>query len=569
MRQISLQKKGIIALFFAVVFLCACSACSEKSSYSQITDSGSQITDSGLGLIIEKKTNEWRTSSKKVISGEQINSSVMVESFYKARNYQPAWSHNGRLVEAETLMKAVEEAYGDGLTPDYYHLSLIKSLAGKDVKELSFDQTMLADLDILLTDAFFTLSCHLSGGCVDPVIRETEWFAQQRKVDVSSVLEQALREKQIREVLMKLRPEQGSYNRLRQALARYRDFLSKGEWPLVLGGSSLKKELVSERVLVLRRRLVASGDLEADAAEGGDYFDEKLEQAVIVFQKRHGIKADGIVGPATFDALNVPLEQRIRQIELNMERMRWIPDTVEQSSIVVNIANFQLDVIEKGKSVLSMKVVVGKPFQRTPVFTAKLTSLVINPSWNVPVSIAQKEILKKIKNNPQYITEQNIKVLRGWGSQKNEIDPETIDWSGINADKLAYRFRQEPGPLNALGHIKFMLPNKFDVYLHDTPAKRLFSESVRTFSHGCIRIEKPLELAEYVMKDAPGWTQEKLLAAIKKGAEQAILTPHPLDVHFLYLTAWVDEEGVLQFRNDVYKRDKQLDEALRKKPSLQ
>jgi murein L,D-transpeptidase YcbB/YkuD len=326
---------------------------------------------------------------------------------------------------------------------------------------------------------------------------------------------------------------------------------------------------VSERVLVLRRRLVASGDLEADAAEGGDYFDEKLEQAVIVFQKRHGIKADGIVGPATFDALNVPLEQRIRQIELNMERMRWIPDTVEQSSIVVNIANFQLDVIEKGKSVLSMKVVVGKPFQRTPVFTAKLTSLVINPSWNVPVSIAQKEILKKIKNNPQYITEQNIKVLRGWGSQKNEIDPETIDWSGINADKLAYRFRQEPGPLNALGHIKFMLPNKFDVYLHDTPAKRLFSESVRTFSHGCIRIEKPLELAEYVMKDAPGWTQEKLLAAIKKGAEQAILTPHPLDVHFLYLTAWVDEEGVLQFRNDVYKRDKQLDEALRKKPSLQ
>jgi len=493
----------------------------------------------------------------------------MVEGFYKARNYQPAWSHNGRLVEAETLVKAVEEAYGDGLTPDYYHLSLIKSLAGKDVKELSFDQTMLADLDILLTDAFFTLSCHLSGGCVDPVIRETEWFAQQRKVDVSSVLEQALREKQIREVLMKLRPEQGSYNRLRQALARYRDFLSKGEWPLVLGGSSLKKELVSERVLVLRRRLVASGDLEADAAEGGDYFDEKLEQAVIVFQKRHGIKADGIVGPATFDALNVPLEQRIRQIELNMERMRWIPDTVEQSSIVVNIANFQLDVIEKGKSVLSMKVVVGKPFQRTPVFTAKLTSLVINPSWNVPVSIAQKEILKKIKNNPQYITEQNIKVLRGWGSQKNEIDPETIDWSGINADKLAYRFRQEPGPLNALGHIKFMLPNKFDVYLHDTPAKRLFSESVRTFSHGCIRIEKPLELAEYVMKDAPGWTQEKLLAAIKKGAEQAILTPHPLDVHFLYLTAWVDEEGVLQFRNDVYKRDKQLDEALRKKSSLQ
>ena len=325
---------------------------------------------------------------------------------------------------------------------------------------------------------------------------------------------------------------------------------------------------MSERVVELRKRLAASGDLEADAAKGGDLFDEKLEQSVIVFQKRHGLKADGVVGPATLNALNVPLKQRIRQMELNMERMRWILGNVEQRSIVVNIANFELNVIENEKSVLSMKVVVGKPFQRTPVFTAKMTYLVINPSWNVPDSIAQKEILKKIKNDPHYLAKQNIKVLRGWGPQEKEIDPETIDWSRITANTLAYRFRQEPGPLNPLGRIKFMLPNKFDVYLHDTPSKRLFSESVRTFSHGCIRIEKPIELAEYLLRDDPGWTREKLLAAIEKGTEQTILIPHPLDVHFLYLTAWVDEEGVLQFRNDVYKRDKQLDEALRKKPSL-
>lgn len=561
MRQISLKKKGIIALFLALVFLCTCSASSERNSYDQ-------ITDSGLGLIIETKTNEWMTSSTEVIAGERIYSSVLVESFYKARNYQPAWSHNGRLMEAETLIKAVEEAYGDGLTPDYYHLSLIKSLAGKAEKELAFDQSVLADLDILLSDAFLTLSCHLSGGCVNPVTIEAEWFAKQRTVDVSSVLEQALREKQIRESLMKLLPGQGSYIRLKQALARYRDLLLKGEWPLVSDGDVLKKDLVSERVVELRKRLAASGDLEADAATGGDFFDEKLEQAVIVFQNRHGLKADGIVGPSTINALNVSLEQRIRQIELNMERMRWIPGNAEQSSIVVNIANFELNVIEKGKSVLSMKAVVGKPFQRTPVFTAKMTSLVINPSWNVPDSIARKEILKKIKNNRQYLTVQNIKVLRGWGSQNNEIDPKTIDWSRISANTLAYRFRQEPGPLNPLGSIKFMFPNKFNVYLHDTSAKRLFSESVRTFSHGCTRIEKPVELGEYVLQDAPSWTREKLLAAIETGTEQTILIPHPLDVHFLYLTAWVDEEGVLQFRNDVYERDKQLDEALRRKPSL-
>jgi murein L,D-transpeptidase YcbB/YkuD len=255
-------------------------------------------------------------------------------------------------------------------------------------------------------------------------------------------------------------------------------------------------------------------------------------------------------------------------MELNMERMRWIPDNVEQRSIVVNIADFEMNVLENEKTVLSMKVVVGKPFQRTPVFTAKMTYLVINPSWNVPDSIAQKEILKNIKKDSQYLAKQNIKVLRGWGPQEKETDPETIEWSKITENTLAYRFRQEPGPMNPLGRIKFMLPNKFDVYLHDTPSKHLFSESVRTFSHGCIRIEKPIELGEYVLQDDLLWSREKLLAAIEKGTEQSFPLPHPVNVHFLYLTAWVDGEGVLQFRNDVYERDKQLDEALRKKPSF-
>ncbi len=177
-----------------------------------------------------------------------------------------------------------------------------------------------------------------------------------------------------------------------------------------------------------------------------------------------------------------------------------------------------------------------------------------------------KRLLKKIKNNPEYLAEQNIKVLVGSGSQTKELDPKTIDWSGISANTLAYRFRQVPGPLNPLGRLKFMLPNNYEVYLHDTPSRSLFSESVRTFSHGCIRIEKPLELAEYLMRDDSDWTPEKLSAAISKGTEQVIPIPHPLDVNFLYLTAWVDEEGVLQFRNDVYKRDTQLDEVLSKKP---
>lgn len=554
-------EKRIIAFFLVTLFLCAQALSCEKSP-------SVQIPAPGLGLLIQKRITEVILPSKKFIGGEQIYAAVLTESFYKGRNYEPAWSQDGHLIQAEALIMAVEEAYGDGLTPDYYHLGLIRSLVDKAKKEVSPDPARLADLDILLTDAFLTLGCHLSAGCVNPVTIEAEWFAKRGSVDVSSVLEQALRKKQIRESLMRLRPLQGAYERLRQVLARYRELSLKGEWPLVSGGPLLKEGSLSDRVAELRKRLSVSGDLAADGANGGNLFDEKLKQSLTVFQKRHGLKADGNLGPATVDALNVPLRQRIRQIELNMERLRWILGNVEQRSIVVNIANFQLDVMENGKSILSMKVVVGKPYWRTPVFTAKMTYIVVNPPWNVPDRIAREEVLKKIKNNPHYLAEQNIKVLRGWAPREEEIDPDTIDWSRVTPKTLIYHFRQEPGPLNPLGRLKFMFPNTFDVYLHDTSAKRLFSENVRTFSHGCTRIEKPIELGEYVLRDNPGWTRERLLAAIEEGTEKKILISHPLNVHFLYLTAWVDEGGALQFRNDIYGRDKSLEEALRKKPAL-
>ena len=559
-------RKKFVALFFSIVILSACGVSCEKSP--SVPSSSVRSPDLVIDTLVEKKINEWRISPGKIIGEEHIYSAVLAENFYKGRNDKPAWSRNGSLMQVETLIKAIEEAYDDGLTPDYYHLSLIKLLVDKVEKDPSRNPGHMADLDILLTDAFLTLGCHLSAGCVDPVTIESEWFAKHGTVDVSSVLNQALRKKQVREALLLLRPEQDSYNRLRKALAQYRGLSSRGEFPLVSTGPRLKKGSVSDRVAEVRKRLAASGDLEAAEIIQGTLFDEKLEQSIITFQKRHGLKADGIVDSATCNALNVPLKQRIRQMELNMERLRWILGNQEHRSIVVNIANFDLNVFENWKSVLSMKAVVGKPYLSTPIFTAKLTHLLINPSWNVPDSIAHKEILKIIKKDPNYLTAQNMKVLKGWGHSEVEIDPETIDWSKITESNLTYRFRQEPGPRNALGHIKFMLPNKFDVYLHDTPARRLFSENMRAFSHGCTRIEKPIELAEYLLRDNPGWSRERLLAAIETGVEQKVMIPRPINVHFLYLTAWVDDEGTIEFRNDIYGRDKLLDEAMRKKPSF-
>ena len=528
----------------------------------------SPFQDNGLSSLIEKRITEWSDPSADIVRGERIYAAVLVESFYKGRNYRPAWSQNGHLVQVEALIRAVEDTYGDGLSPQYYHLAPIISLVDKVGQESAPDSVQLSDLDILLTDAFLTLGCHLSAGCVNPVTIETEWFANSLKVDVSSVLEQALNKKQVREALMELRPQKDVYSRLRLALARYRELFSKGEWPLVSSGSRLKKGSRSDRVVELRKRLAASSDLLADEAMGGDLFDEKVEQSVIIFQKRHGLKIDGVVGRDTLDALNVPLKQRIRQMELNMERLRWILGNIEERFIVVNIANFRLDVIEHDKSILSMKVVVGKPYRRTPIFTAKMTYLVINPVWNIPDSIARKEILKKIKKDPHYLAEQNIKVFSGWRAQEQPIDAERIDWSKVTAKALPYRLRQEPGPLNALGTLKFMFPNKYDVYLHDTPAKNLFSDNVRAFSHGCTRIEKPLELAEYLLRDDPRWSQKELVAALEKGTEQIVQILRPLNVHVLYLTAWGDESGLVQFRNDIYGRDKSLDEALREQPTL-
>ncbi|MDP2156646.1 MAG: L,D-transpeptidase family protein [Nitrospirota bacterium] len=571
MKQTESRDRGVIILLFAVIFLLTYSCSSDRSSSDRSSSKKSssvKAEDPGLDLLIKKSITEWATPAKAVVRKEMIYSAVLVENFYKERDYRPAWSEEGRLIQVESLLRAVDETYSDGLRSSYYHLGIIRSLVAQAGKEASLTPTLLADLDILLTDAFLTLSCHLSGGCVNPVTIKAEWYAKRGNVDVAAVLEQALKNKEIKEAVIRFRPEEGSYVRLRQMLAHYRQLFVKGEWPRVSDGSPLKLNSSSSRVAELRKRLAASDDLDPDGITGGDYFDEKLHQSVIGFQKRHGLKADGVVSSATLNALNVPLEQRIRQIELNMERLRWTLGNKEQRSVVVNIANFDLYVIENERSILPMKVVVGMPYWNTPVFTAKMTHLVINPTWNVPDSIAKKEILKKVKKDHTYLVKHNIKVLRGWGSAEEILDPDTIDWSQVNANRLAYRFRQEPGPLNPLGKLKFVLPNKFDVYLHDTSAKRLFREDVRTLSHGCTRVEKPLELAEYLLQGNPRWTRENIVAAIQKGAEQKVSIPRPLNVHFLYLTAWVDEGGTLQFRNDIYGRDKLLEEALSEKPSL-
>ena len=344
--------------------------------------------------------------------------------------------------------------------------------------------------------------------------------------------------------------------RLQASLMQYKEIADRGGWPPVSEGAWLKRGDRGQRVVELKRRLTVTGDRRSESAGPEDIFDEELHDSVVRFQRRHGLKEDGVVGPETIKNLNVPVENRIRQIEINIRRLKQMTECAETRYIAVNIAAFDLHVIENKNTVMSMKVIVGKPYWYSPSFSSTMTQIVFNPSWYVPNSIAIEEILPKIKEDPEYLVNEGIKVFEKGKGYRNELDASVINWADVNADNLTYRFVQVPGIRNPLGKIKFIFPNNYDVYLHDTPAKVLFEKSSRAFSHGCIRIEKPVELAEYLLRDDPAWNSERIIETVDSGEEVKIKIPSPIKIHILYLTAWVDEDNVLQFREDVYERDK-------------
>jgi len=251
-----------------------------------------------------------------------------------------------------------------------------------------------------------------------------------------------------------------------------------------------------------------------------------------------------------------------------MERWRWLPQNLGDRYILVNIASFNLDVVEQETPVLNMRVVAGKPYRKTPVFSDKITYLVINPYWGVPDTIAKKDILPKVKKDPNFLIDQKIRVFEGWGANTREIDPSIIDWNTVREANLTYRFKQDPGPQNALGRIKFMFPNQFDVYLHDTPSKELFAKARRDFSSGCIRVEKPVELAEYLLRNHPDWPPEKIRSTIygRDVTAQTVRLPEPMNIHILYWTVWLGTDERIYFSPDIYDRDTALDAAMREPP---
>jgi murein L,D-transpeptidase YcbB/YkuD len=312
--------------------------------------------------------------------------------------------------------------------------------------------------------------------------------------------------------------------------------------------------------------LTAAGDMPVVESTVGPsapaVFDDAMVEGVKRFQLRHSLEPDGVVGGATIEAMNVPVERRIDQIKANLERWRWLPFDFGERYILVNIASFSLEIIENGRSVMRMPVIVGRDYRETPVFGANMTYLVLNPTWAVPRKLAVEDILPNVRKDPGYLAAKMIRVFPDGTKQASEIDPTTIEWTQLSADYFPYQLRQDPGPVNALGRIAFMLPNVYSVYLHDTPEPWLFQRAERGFSSGCIRVADALGLAEHLLAAEKGWDRPGIMAALETGKTRVVKLSRPVPVVLVYLTAWADDQGIMHFQRDAYGRDEPLIRAL-------
>jgi murein L,D-transpeptidase YcbB/YkuD len=485
----------------------------------------------------------------------------LTQQFYERREHAPAWIEGtAPLPHISELIEALHTAADEGLDPELYNVALLdqrRQQASRGfLTKKGFEPAEAGALDVWLTYLYLKYTSDLADGLSDLAHADPSWQIRPEKFDPSALLESALRENRVGASIAGLMPVNPQYQALRRMLAAHRAQAAKGGWPAVPGRTTLKAGQRGPAAAAIASRLAASGDFTGTVpAAGAAVYTADLQAAVKRFQRRHGVTDDGIVTPAVVAEMNVPIDQRIRQIEMNLERWRWLPRDLGERHILVNIPEYRLEVWDGSRVPLSMRVVVGRQDMQTPIFSDEMTYVVFSPYWNVPPAIAQGETLPEIMKDPGFLDRANMEVLDRSGKP---IDPSAIDLS----DPTSYRFRQRPGAQNSLGLVKFMFPNQFNVYLHDTPADSLFARASRSFSHGCVRVENPLALAEYVLRDHQGWTREKIEEAMHAEEERTVRLKKAIPVYLGYWTARASADGVMQFRKDVYGIDARLTSLL-------
>ncbi len=484
------------------------------------------------------------------IAGEAIAARTLLPEMYERRGFEPLWADPAAI---DVLLGEIVAAEGDGLDPADYHLEVLRS--SDSGQELSAE-----DNDLLLTDALVRLASHLYRGKVNAAELDRNWNLDRpiSDRDPGELLLEMIEGGQLAEGLDSLRPRHPAYGRLKSALARYKAISAAGGWDEVPAGPTLKAGMTDPRVPLLYERLTRTGDMD-EGLEAGEAYDESMEAGVRRFQERHGLDADGVVGPATLRALNVPVDARMDQIRVNLERARWVLHEIGGRQVVVDIAGFEVYVVRDGSIVWRSRSQVGRPYRQTPVFRDDIRYLVVNPDWTVPRGILSRDILPRIQKDPGYLAAQNMRVLTPGG---DEVDPASVNWSSYSGANFPYIIRQDPGPNNALGRIKIMFPNTHAVYLHDTPARALYDRTERTFSSGCIRVEDAFGLGAILLNDPDRWSRERLEAAATGTRPRTINLSESWPVLLLYWTVSVNDTGRVTFRPDIYERDPPVLERL-------
>jgi len=464
---------------------------------------------------IQYLSEQLLLGSEVTVAGVTLASAHIIPELYSRRQFSPAWIDENRVDE---FIQLVGQAKDEGLDPaDYAHAELLALIS--QYRSDHTNATLRADVDLLLTESFSRYGHHLFFGKVDPASLDENW----------------------------------NWKRVKAMLAEYRALGEKGGWPQIAAGPTLKPGMTDDRIPVIRKRLAVTGDLAESADNGSREFDTALQDGVENFQDRHNLDQDGAIGPRTLAAMNATVEERIDQIRVNLERIRWIARFVEDEFVMTNIASFKTYLVRDREVVWSGRSQVGKDYRQTPVFHGKIKYLQFNPTWTVPPGILAKDILPRVQQDPGYLATKNMDLVDRDGSR---VDPTSVDWSQYSARRLPpYQFVQRPGPTNALGRVKFIFPNEHFVFLHDTPSKALFSRTERSFSSGCIRVENPFELAEMVLNDTDKWNPGTIQKLLDSEKPQTVFLKEQMTVMLLYSTVGVLDETLVRFYNDIYERD--------------
>jgi len=507
-------------------------------------------------VIIEDRIDELWTTGKLNIGYANIASKHWLPALYERNGFQLLWQNPQNVKDLLTDVGRVAE---EGLNPEDYHLSQLLVLKLRLDENKSPDPSLLADYDILLTDSLVRLCYHTQFGKVDPESLDPAWnmTPQIHNKNPVAAIEKRLRTGSLARGLNNIRPEIDYYQLLKGVLKKYRDIQDAGGWEPVPEGPTLKPGMTDQRIPLLRKRLSITGDYEGTVTDS-EHYDEDLKEAVMLFQYKHRLKADGAVGKNTYASLNIPVKKKIEQIRVNLERARWVFQKEPSDYVAVDIAGFRAYHFEGINPNWSSKVQVGKPFRKTPVFKSKIKYIVFNPTWTVPPTILEEDILPRIKKNPGYLSKMKISVIDRNGLT---VDPSSVNWSKYSKN-VPYTLRQEPGPHNALGRMKFIFPNKHFIYLHDTPSRSLYGRKDRAFSSGCIRVEKNIELAEILLNDPENWNRKRIQELLDTNKTHRVNLSKPKPVMLLYLTVWFDENDNFIFMRDVYERDPAVLEGL-------